>query len=47
MHVTFFPMKHPSRIEDPPGTIRIPSSKDIAFNGKVILSKKGNIPCEE
>src|SRR5208282_228022 len=41
MHVTLLPTKQPSRMLDPPGTIRTPDSAVNFFTGYVALSKKG------
>ena len=41
MHVTPVPTKQPSRMEEPPGTIRTPSPGKSCFTGQVALSKNG------
>src|SRR5580698_4548030 len=41
MHVTPLPTKQPSRMLDPPGTMRTPSLVVKCFTGNVALSKNG------
>src|SRR4051794_16572455 len=44
MHVTPRPTKEPSRMLEPPGTIRTPASGPICLSGYVDLSKNGKLP---
>ena len=41
MHVTLLPMKQPSRMLEPPGTMRTPLAAVTCFTGHVALSKNG------
>ena len=41
MHVTLLPMKQPSRMLEPPGTMRTPLAAVKCFTGHVALSKNG------
>src|SRR3954454_1490178 len=43
MQVTPLPMKQPSRILEPPGTIRDPDSGPIFRTGQVALSNNGSL----